>query len=83
MTFREDWQGFTETATPTLIVRQPQLVLVARNSELKTAQVLDFLLDNNLPVKLLRVALHADDDGHRFLNVERETEPETPRPLPA
>lgn len=75
--FWEDWQEFTGTDTPTLVVRQPQLVLVARTFEPKTAQALEFLLDNNLPVKLLKVAFYADDEGHRFLNVEWENEPET------
>jgi hypothetical protein len=75
--FWEDWLEFTETATPTLVLRQPQLMLVARNFEPKTAQALEFLLDNKLPVKLLKVAFYADEDGHRFLNVEWENEPET------
>jgi hypothetical protein len=75
--FWEDWLEFTETATPTLVLRQPQLMLVARSFEPKTAQALEFLLENKLPVKLLKVAFYADEDGHRFLNVEWENEPET------
>lgn len=75
--FWEDWQEFTGTDTPTLVLQKPQLMLVARTFEPKTAQALDFLLDNGLPVTLLKVAFYVDEDGHRFLNVEWEEEPET------
>lgn len=75
--FWDDWKEFTGTDTPTLVHRKPQLVLVARSFEPKTAKALEFLVENGLPVKLLQVAFYADDDGNRFLNVEWENEPET------
>ena len=75
--FWEDWKEFTGTDTPRLVVRKPQLVLIARSFEARTYQALEFLIENGLPVQLLKVAFYADDDGRRFLNVEWESEPET------
>ncbi len=75
--FWEDWKEFTQTDTPRLVVRKPQLVLIARGFEPRTFQALEFLVENGLPVMVLKVAFYADEDGRRFLNVDWETEPET------
>lgn len=52
-------------------------MLIARAFEPRTYQALEFLIENGLPVQLLKVAFYADDDGRRFINVEWESEPET------
>lgn len=75
--FWDDWKEFTGTDTPRLVVRKPQLVLIARGFEPSTYQALEFLLDDGLPVQVLKVAFYADEEGRRFLNVEWESEPET------
>ena len=76
--FWDDWKEFTGTNNPVLIRPDPQLFLVARGFEPRTYQALEFLLQHQLPVKLLKVAFYVDDDNRRFLNVEWEIEPETP-----
>ncbi|GAA1276075.1 hypothetical protein GCM10009609_43830 [Pseudonocardia aurantiaca] len=84
--FWEDWMEFTDSEVPRLIVRDPRLVLVARNFEPRTYEALEFLLQHNLPIKLLKLAFYIDDaeGGRRFLNVEWESEPEVSAPvLPA
>jgi hypothetical protein len=79
--FWDDWKEFTGTNNPVLIRRDPQLFLVARGFEPRTYQALEFLLQHQLPVKLLKVAFYVDDDNRRFLNVEWEIEPEA-SPVP-
>lgn len=74
--FWDDWKEFTGSETPTLVQRDPRLMLVARSFEARTYQALEFLLRHQVPIKLLKVAFYLDDDGRRFLNVEWETEPE-------
>lgn len=74
--FWEDWTEFTSTPHPVLVLRDPRLVLVARSFAARTAEALEFLLQHQLPVQVLKVAFYVDDTGRRFLDVEWETEPE-------
>lgn len=78
--FWEDWMEFTGSATPVVVRRDPRLVLVARSFDGRTSQAMDFLLDNGLPVQILKVSFYVDSSNRRFLNVEWETEPEEARP---
>lgn len=75
--FWEDWTEFTGTAHPVLVQRNPRLVLVARSFAARTAEALEFLLQHQLPVQVLKVAFYVDDNGRRFLDVEWESEPES------
>lgn len=74
--FRDQWTEFTSTDPPTVVRDDRRLVLVARSFDQRTAEALEFLLQNRLPVQLLKVAFYVDDNGRRFLDVESETEPE-------
>ncbi len=74
--FFEDWREFTNSPALTVINRSPRLVLVARDFHGRTEQALQFLIDNDLPVTLVRVAVYEDADGRRFVDVEGEFEPE-------
>ncbi len=79
--FFRDWQEFTETPTPKRIQGSARLMLVARDFHGRTGSAFEYLVENELPVKLLRVALYEAPDGRRFLDVEGEHEPE-PSPIP-
>lgn len=76
--FFTDWQDFTESSTPVRIRRSPRLVLVARDFHGRTGSAFEFLIENGLPVKLIRVSLYEDEQGRRFVDIEGEHEPEFP-----
>jgi Restriction Enzyme Adenine Methylase Associated len=76
--FFRDWQEFTNTPTPQRIQRSPRLVLVAREFHGRTGSAFEYLVENDLPVKLVRVSIYEASDGRRFLDVEGEHEPEIP-----
>ena len=76
--FWEGWQPFTESATPVVVNPHPRLVLVAREFQERTESAFDFLIENNFPIKLVRVTVYEDEDGRRFVDVEGEHEPEFP-----
>lgn len=71
------WMEFTETETPRLIRRPPQLVLVARDLDARTDSALAYLVENELPVTVLRVTLYEDHDRRRFVDVDADHEPES------
>ena len=75
-TFWDDWREFTDSASPVLVQKDPRLVLVARSFDKRTFEALQFLLQHNLPIQLLKVAFYIDDAQNRILNVEWESEPE-------
>lgn len=74
--FFSDWQQFTESSAPIVISRSPRLMLVARDFHGRTGPAFEFLIDNDLPVKLMRVSVYEDAQGRRFVDVEGEHEPE-------
>lgn len=74
--FWQGWQDFTESATPVIVNPNPRLVLVARAFQQRTESAFDFLIENKLPIKLIRVTLYEDEGGRRFVDVEGEHEPE-------
>lgn len=74
--FFADWQGFTESSTRVVLTRTPRLMLVARDFHGRTESAFDFLIENGLPVTLIRVSLYEDLRGRRFLDVEGDHEPE-------
>lgn len=76
--FFGDWQAFTDSAAPIVLSRRPRLILVARDFQGRTESAFEFLVENGLPVKLIRVVLYEDSAGRRFLDVEGEHEPELP-----
>jgi hypothetical protein len=78
--FFEDWQEFTGTSAPRRIQGPPKLLLVARDFHGRTGSAFDYLVENGLPVELLRVSLYEATDGRRFLDVEGEHEPELVSP---
>ena len=53
--FWEGWQAFTESATPVVVNPHPRLVLVAREFQERAESAFDFLIENNFPIKLVRV----------------------------
>jgi hypothetical protein len=55
-------------------------MLVARDFHGRTGSAFDFLVENDLPVKLVRISLYEDQDGRRFVDVEGENEPTFPEP---
>jgi hypothetical protein len=76
--FFADWQNFTDSAAPVRVRRAPRLVLVARDFHGRTGSAFEFLIENGLPVKLIRVSLYEDEGGRKFVDVEGEHEPEFP-----
>jgi hypothetical protein len=74
--FFVDWQAFTESEAPIVIDRSPRLMLVARDFHGRTGSAFDFLIDNDLPVKVIRVSVYEDQKGRRFVDVEGEHEPD-------
>lgn len=74
--FFSAWSEFTDTTSPRLIRRPPELVLVARDLDIRTDAALSFLTDNALPVTILRVTLYEDHDHRRFVDVEADHEVE-------
>lgn len=74
--FWSDWQEFTESDTPVIVNPHPRLVLVAREFQERTESAFDFLIENGLPVKLIRVTVYEDENGRRFVDVEGEHEPD-------
>jgi hypothetical protein len=74
--FFADWQAFTESDAPIVIDRSPRLMLVARDFHGRTGSAFDFLIDNDLPVKVIRVSVYEDQQGRRFVDVEGEHEPD-------
>jgi hypothetical protein len=74
--FFADWQAFTESDAPIVIDRSPRLMLVARDFHGRTGSAFNFLIDNELPVKVIRVSVYEDQQGRRFVDVEGEHEPD-------
>ncbi|MGH2767630.1 MAG: hypothetical protein ACRDIF_01550 [Actinomycetota bacterium] len=80
--FFRDWQDFMETLAPARVRPSPRLMLVARDFQGRTASALNFLVENGLPVQLIRVAVYEDAQGRRFVDVEGEHEPVLPGVAP-
>ncbi len=76
--FWADWQDFTESSVPVRVLRSPRLILVARDFHGRTGSAFEFLVENNLPVRLIRVSLYEDAQKRRFVDVEGEHEPSIP-----
>jgi hypothetical protein len=76
--FFTTWQDFTGSDTPVRIRRSTRLILVAREFHGRTGSAFEFLIENGLPVKLIRVSIYQDQQGRRFVDVEGEHEPEFP-----
>jgi hypothetical protein len=58
---------FTETESPQLVQRPPQIVLVARDLDGRTDAALSYLTENDLPVTVLKVTIYQDTKGRRFI----------------
>jgi Restriction Enzyme Adenine Methylase Associated len=76
--FFTNWQDFTGSDTPVRIRRSTRLILVAREFHGRTGSAFEFLIENNLPVKLIRVSIYQDPQGRRVVDIEGEHEPEFP-----
>lgn len=74
--FWAEWQEFTGTATPVVVLKDPRLYLVARTFHERTHEALQFLLQHRLPVQVLKIAFYVDEGNRRFLDVEWTDEPE-------
>jgi hypothetical protein len=66
-TFLPAWMEFTETESPQLVQRPPQIVLVARDLDGRTDAALSYLTENDLPVTVLKVTTYQDTKGRRFI----------------
>jgi hypothetical protein len=75
--FFADWQQFKDSIAPTPIRSSHRLVLIARDFHGRTGSALEFLVENGLPVLLIRVSIYEDEQGRRFLDVEGYAEPDT------
>lgn len=76
--FFSAWAEFTETDSPRLVQRPPQLVLVARDFDGRTDAALSYLTENDMPITVLRVTVYEDQDGRRFVDVGADHELELP-----
>lgn len=74
--FFSAWTEFTDTQAPLLIRRPPHLILVARDFDVRTDSALSYLMENDLPVTVLRVNLYEDQNRRRFIDVGADHEPE-------
>jgi hypothetical protein len=74
--FFSGWQEFTESDSPSPVRRSVRLVLVARDFHGRTGSALEFLVENGLPVLVVRVSLYEDAAGRRLLDVEGDHEPD-------
>lgn len=72
------WMEFTETESPQLVQRPPQIVLVARDIDGRTDAALSYLTENDLPVTVLKVIIYQDTEGRRFIDVGADHEIELP-----
>jgi len=59
--FWAEWQEFTATPTPVLVQRDPRLYLIARTIHQRTNQALEIVLQNGLPVQVLKIAFYLDE----------------------
>ena len=67
-------RDFTDSATPVVVNPNPRLVLVARDFQQRTESAFEFLVENRVPVTLVRVTIYADESGRRFVDVEGDHE---------
>ena len=74
--FWSDWQEFTESSTPVVVNPRPRLVLVARDFRDRIESAFEFLIENNLPVTLVRLTMYEDESSRRFVDVEGDHEVE-------
>ena len=72
--FWSDWQDFTDSATPVVVNSNPRLFLVARDFQDRTELAFDFLIENKVPVTLVRVTVYVDKADRRFVDVEGDHE---------
>jgi len=70
--FFQEWQDFTESSAPVVINPQPRLMLVARDFDERTQDALEYLLENDLPVSVVRVVVYQDETERRFVDIEGE-----------
>lgn len=70
--FWSDWLEFTGTDQPVSIVSAPRMVLAAASFHERTQSALDFLRENGLPLMVLTVGMYRDEEGKKFLDVDRE-----------
>lgn len=71
--FFQDWQQFTESASPVMVNRSPRLVLVAHDVHTRTRDALRFLSDGGVPVTMVPVTVYEGDGGRRLVEVEQES----------
>ncbi len=64
--FFADWQQFKDSTAPIPIRSSPRLVLIARDFHGRTGSALEFLVENGLPVLLIRVAIYEDEQGRHL-----------------
>jgi len=81
--FYEDWMEFTGSTSPMAINRNPRVILVARGFHERTDSALKFLMDNELPVQKILVALYQDESGRTLLDIEGDEEPPARLTTPA
>lgn len=74
--FFEDWQAFTESHAPVVVVASPRLILVAGDFHGRTKSAFDYLIENGVPLKLVPVAIYQDAASRKFLDIDLEHEPE-------
>lgn len=74
--FFSDWQEFTDSDAPVVINPQPRLVLAARDLHGRTQSAMEFLIENKLPVTVVKVSVYQDSSGRRFVDVEGDFEPD-------
>jgi hypothetical protein len=74
--FFRDWVEFTDSTHPPVVNRRPRLILVAFGFHDRTESALEFLIENGVPVRVIRVSIYEDGEGRRFLDIESDHEPE-------
>ena len=77
--FFDAWVEFTDTNSPQLIQKPPQLVLVARDFDGRTDAALRYLAENGLPITVLGVTVYQDQEDRRFVDIDADHEPEIPQ----
>ena len=66
----------TDTNSPLLVQKPPQLVLVARDFDRRTDAALRYLAENSLPITVLGVTVYQDQEARRFVDIDADHEPD-------
>ncbi len=75
--FWNDWNAFLGDAGPRQVKPAPRLFLATGDFTARAQSTYEFLVDNGLPVKVMKATLYEGSNGRRVLDVEAPSDVET------